>query len=160
MTLRREIDEKQGIAQTLNNLGTVYFNIKKYELSKEYFQESLVLRNFIQDNNGKAAVLKNMANLEIVLKNYPQAIELANEALKYANETETIHEIRDAYESLYESYKAVGNDKMALQSYFNYIKMRDSIVNEDNKWSVIQKSFEYEQEIIDAADSVKRMERN
>jgi serine phosphatase RsbU (regulator of sigma subunit)/Tfp pilus assembly protein PilF len=158
LTIRRQIDEKNGIAETLNNLGTAYYNFKKYPESRAYFLESKEIRELTNDKSGKAAVLKNMANLEITLKNYSKAIELANEALKYAKETETILEIRDAYESLFLSYKAIGKDKLALESYVNYITFKDSIVNEDNKWSVIQKSFEYDQEIIDAADSVKRME--
>ncbi len=158
LTIRRQIDEKNGIAETLNNLGTAYYNFKKYPESRAYFIESKEIRELTNDKSGKAAVLKNMANLEITLKNYSKAIELANEALKYAKETETILEIRDAYESLYLSYKAIGKDKLALESYVNYITFKDSIVNEDNKWSVIQKSFEYDQEIKDAADSVKRLE--
>jgi serine phosphatase RsbU (regulator of sigma subunit) len=134
------------------------FRKKDYLLAEKYLMQSLEQRLSIQDKTGLASTYRNLANLYNTLHKYQQAVEFGLAAKKYAQETGHVIEIRDAYESLYASYSKLGNDKQALQAFEKYIQYKDSIFNEDNKWEIIQRSFAYDQEIKDAADSVKRAE--
>jgi tetratricopeptide (TPR) repeat protein len=158
LEIRLITKEIKGIGQTLNNLGFAYFKKKEYQLAEHYFLQSLEQRLSINDKSGLASTYKNLANLYHKLGNYKRAVEYGTAARNYAIETGHVIEIRDAYESLYASYRKLGQDKLALQALEKYILYKDSIFNEENKWEIIQRSFAYEQEIKDAADSVKRAE--
>jgi tetratricopeptide (TPR) repeat protein len=158
LEIRVQTNEVKGIGQTLNNLGFAYFRKKDYELAEKYLLQSLEQRQSIMDKTGMASTYKNLANLYNTLQKYQRAVEFGLLAKKFAEETGHVIEMRDAYESLYASYRKLGNDKLALQALEQYILYKDSIFNEDNKWEIIQRSFAYDQEIKDAADSVKRAE--
>jgi tetratricopeptide (TPR) repeat protein len=158
LAIRLQTKEVKGIGQTLNNLGFAYFRKKDYEMAEQYFIQSLEQRQSIGDNSGMASTYKNLANLYNELHKYSQAAGFGLLAKKYAEETGHVIEIRDAYESLYASYSKLGKHQLALQALEQYILFKDSIFNEENKWEIIQRSFAYDQEIKDAADSVKLAE--
>ncbi|MBL4593507.1 MAG: tetratricopeptide repeat protein [Flavobacteriales bacterium] len=52
--------DKHGIAMTLNNIGLLYHNNKKYKKAQDYYSQSLIIKKEIADLHGEAMTLNNI----------------------------------------------------------------------------------------------------
>jgi tetratricopeptide (TPR) repeat protein len=85
-----------------------------------------------------------------------------NEALKYAKksfniakEINYVENIRDASLTLYKTLKKQNKNQESLEMFELYIRMRDSISNQETRKASIKSQLKYEYEKKAAADSVK-----
>ncbi len=60
LAIYREIEDRQGIAASLNNLGIVYDSLGQYEPAIDYHQQSLQIQQEIGDRSGIANSLNNL----------------------------------------------------------------------------------------------------
>jgi tetratricopeptide (TPR) repeat protein len=89
--LLTESDAKS--AQLLHNLGSAYFSLPEFELSKFYFQLSLEQKKKTGDVGGQALTLNNLAPVLDVLGERDDAIEAARKSVELF---ESIHDFEDA----------------------------------------------------------------
>ncbi len=160
-----EIDEKSGVAIALNNLGAFYGNhhskpVNASDISTAlyYYQSSLTIYEQIQDKPGIALGLVNVGAIYLLKKNYSQAIMYCSKSLQVSKEIGYPSSIQKATLKLHQTYKALGNYKLAMENYELFIQMRDSISNEKTKKASIKSQLKYEYEKKAAADSVKNAE--
>ncbi|MBW3587955.1 MAG: tetratricopeptide repeat protein [Actinobacteria bacterium] len=100
LSIRRELDDKRGIAQTLGTLGNVHSSLGDNESAAALWQESLEIRRRINDKRGAAAVLANLAvltagkgNYEDALKSYEESVALNREVGDRHNEALSLFNI-------------------------------------------------------------------
>lgn len=82
LAMFRELGDKIGISDCINNLGILATNQGDYARAIDLFDRSLVLRREVGDKRIIAGTLNNMANLAIIRGDYDQACAFLEEALE------------------------------------------------------------------------------
>ncbi|MCL2931771.1 MAG: tetratricopeptide repeat protein [Trichodesmium sp. MAG_R03] len=100
LSIRKELEDQGGIAQTLNNIGDVYINQRKYSEAIEVLQQALTIHRQINDRSGVAETLNLIGFVYQQQGQFSQAINLHQEALNISqgvrdrsNEGESLHNI-------------------------------------------------------------------
>jgi tetratricopeptide (TPR) repeat protein len=170
LEIRKEINNENGMAQQYNNIGAIYKKkaekldnspeniIKKdslYRITKDYYQKSIDLRIKTQNNKGLAESYNNLSNLLMKMSeltsNQKEKEKLLKEATDYGNKgLEISYKLgtpefiqRNAEQMYYLSkYKKDWNN--ALSMYELYIKMKDSVMSNENQKVIIRQQTQYE----------------
>lgn len=87
ISLQREINDKPGIAYSLNGLGYVSLYTGKFEEAQKYFNESLEIFRELGHKSNVGKILNNLGNIEISLGNLEQAKKFYEESLTIIRET-------------------------------------------------------------------------
>jgi serine/threonine protein kinase/tetratricopeptide (TPR) repeat protein len=87
--LNSKIGNLEQEALLLMNLGNFYY-LKKLDtnLAAEYYNKSLSIFRSIENNDGKARVLSNLGELNLLICEYEEALSNVNEVMKFLNEME------------------------------------------------------------------------
>ena len=81
LELYRRASDRNGEAQTLNNIGVVYWSLGEMQKALEKYNEALPLRRAIGDRSGEAETLNNIGAVYWSLGEMRKALEKYNEAL-------------------------------------------------------------------------------
>jgi CHAT domain-containing protein/tetratricopeptide (TPR) repeat protein len=114
LDLYRRASDRNGEAQTLNNIGEVYWSLREMRKALEKYNEALPLRRAIGARRGEAVTLNNIGVVYRSLGEMQKALEKYNEALPLyqavgdrRGEAETLNNIGVVYWSLGEMRKAL-----------------------------------------------------
>ncbi|MCZ7602753.1 MAG: tetratricopeptide repeat-containing sensor histidine kinase [Melioribacteraceae bacterium] len=140
----QEIENVEGIAVALNNLGECYFQLGNNRLAMDYYQQSFVLLEKMNDTHKMSISLNNQSTALLTLSNYSEAITKANRAIDLAKEVFANEEVQRGYEILYQTYKATGNYKLALENFQKYEEIKDLIKDEKRSDELEKSLAEYE----------------
>lgn len=132
LALAKSTGYKQGQAIALNCLGQGYQGRQNYAAAMDYFTRSLQIKKEIMDRRGQAITLTDMAQVHLALRSYGNALQQAHLAVSMAASIGVKDELRDAYQTLYAAYAAMGNSAMALRYHELYVALKDSLVNSEN----------------------------
>ena len=159
-----EIGDKNLLANNLGNIGNVYADQGNSSKAMEYYFKTLALENEIGDKSG---IVRNMGNIgETYLDiandttgsikpdslipsgrtaNLHKAIEYLTNTIDSSKKIDHPQYIVAFSESLTEAYALSGDFKNALQTYRNYITVRDSIYNlkKNSDFARLQLDYEY-----------------
>ena len=146
LTERSIIDDKVGSANTLKNIGYIYF--KKNELGKaeEVYLQSLNFFENVNDKWGLARITNSCGQLYLNQNKLKEAEQYLHRSLKLSQELGYPAEIKNAAENLQQYYRIKGNWHDALMMNDLYIRMRDSVENDNNRKNAIRTQFKYEYE--------------
>jgi predicted ATPase/transcriptional regulator with XRE-family HTH domain len=81
LAIRRELDDRRGIAHSLSGLGGLFVDQGEYDVARACHEESLQIRREIGDKAGIASSLNNLAVTAIHQRDYGRAVEVLTEAL-------------------------------------------------------------------------------
>jgi len=149
-----EVDNKIGIANILNHIGVLYMNQGDFNIAMGFYQRSLKIREELSDERGMANTMLNIGKIHNKEGKYVQAASLCKNALQKAEEINGLVERSAACLCLYEAYKALGDDKKALE-YHERIKMLDDSVKAEETSEKLQQ-MEFERKML--ADSLVQEE--
>ncbi|MGZ4034834.1 MAG: hypothetical protein ACXVP4_08230, partial [Bacteroidia bacterium] len=155
-------NNKEGIANSLNNIGNVYFILSEtsdknenIEKALSYVSQSLSVSEEIDDKYEAAYSLNKLSEIWFKKGDLQKALVYAQHAMKDAQELNYPESISETAERLEKIYQKQNKYKDAFEMYHLYIKMRDSINNEEVKKSAIKQQMKYEYEKKESADSVR-----
>ena len=163
-----EINEKVGLANSLNLLGGIYDVYgdpecpsasdcakSSSEIALNYYIKALALR--IEANNlaGISLSYGSLAEYMFQRGDYNSALDYGMKCMSSAKELGSPEKVRDAALILKNIYEKQKQYQKSLQMYHLYIQMRDTIENEETKKSILKKGFQIEYEKKATADSVK-----
>ncbi len=148
--------DKLSHATTLYNLAALNLNTGKIEEAMKYYDESMKMQKEIGDNEGLSFAYNDLGSFYLSRKNYSKAIEFCKLALHLGEQIGYPELIRNASDKLSTIYKEKGDFKNALNYYEVFIKMRDSLNNENTRRASIKTKLEYDYGKKMAADSVVR----
>ncbi len=148
LKLYKEVKYPDGEVFVLFNIGDIYLTKGDLAQAKKYFEKSLPIAKQISDKNAMALIFLGLGKVSMQQHNLSEAVRLARKSLKLSRETGDIDNIRLASEVLYRIYKKLGDSDRALAMYELYIRMRDSLQNEQNIKATarLQAKLEYEKE--------------
>ncbi|TAE56308.1 MAG: tetratricopeptide repeat protein [Bacteroidetes bacterium] len=153
--------DPQLLSTVLNNLGNIYEGLKDYEKAYEYYSKSLKKD---QEQAFPSAINNSYHNIGLALyhlKRYEEAIPYMEKALKN-NQTEGKHTfVPDTYFSLARAYAETGRHKDAVQYLLTYIRLNDSLFNENTQRSIqeLKQQYETEKVALELANTRLEMEQ-
>lgn len=156
--LNEAIGNLQGKASAIANIGSVYLQQGNVEKAIEQFKLSIEMMRSAGDQRGEALSLDNLGKAYFQKGNFSEAIKYSLQSLKLSQSIGKLMESSLAAKSLYDAYKKTNNYKSALEMYELYISLRDSVRNEENTRTIIQKQFQYDYDKKTLSDSIKNLE--
>jgi serine phosphatase RsbU (regulator of sigma subunit) len=160
LKINEEIGNREGVARSLNNIGTIYKQQGDIPKALEYCHKSLKIQEEIGHNEGVASSLNNIGYLKMKLGDLAVAQKHLERALKLGQEKSLIKRIVSSAGHLSALYQKQGNTKEALKMYKLHIIMRDSINNEETQKASAQQQAKYEyekQKVVDDAEHEKQI---
>jgi len=82
LEVRRKLDDKRGIAVTLNAMAQIQESGGKSAEALKNYEEALKIRREIGDKNGMSATLLDLGGFHLYLGHYDQALDLFKQALQ------------------------------------------------------------------------------
>ncbi len=135
--LRRSIEihtrEKfqYGRMEVYNRLGLLSFSKGYYDSAVFYLNQSLAISRTINDVEGKAKTLLDLATIQLSVKQLSAAEESLQRALIFAREIGSHKWLKEIYDNLQVVNRRKGDLNKAIYYYDQYIQERDSIFNEE-----------------------------
>ena len=145
-------NDKRNECKTLANIASyVRDNTRKRQLLDSAFYIAKELGNQRLLSN----VLTEIANCEVELQNFDEAVTIGYEALDLSELIGNAIELRDANLALAFAYEGLGNADSAFVFLKEYYALKDSIENVDTKQRLIEISFENEYQEKAVRDSME-----
>lgn len=119
-----EIEDKKGVASSLNNIGGIYLEQKDYEKALKVYLKSLEIKKQINDKKGIAMSYHNIANIYFFKEEYDRALDYNNQSLKIREELGLQQGIALSLNNIGSIYSKKGEYNKAL-TYFNKSLMID-----------------------------------
>lgn len=152
--INNEMNDLLGIANNYISMGQIYTSLEEYPLAEKYYQKALEINKKF---NRKKGITANYANLGFMYSKMGK-YELAEKYLKMA---ETINRelsmreyLKETCSGLHKVYEKTGRSNLALKYFKEYIQIRDSIVNEEQRKFSIMKEIQFEYDKKATADSI------
>ncbi len=155
LKIRETLGEKSTIAQSLLNIGAVYEKTNDDANATKCYQRSLDMRRQLGDAKGISNALYIKGKHLLKMNKVKEAEACAKESMEIALKISFPGRIRNAASLLSDVYKITGNYKQALENYELFIKMRDSISNDENKKATYKSQIKYQYEKQALADSLE-----
>ncbi|MEA2105483.1 MAG: tetratricopeptide repeat protein, partial [Bacteroidota bacterium] len=114
LLLYREIENDQGIAQCLNNIGMIFRLKGNYALAIEYLEKSLELKYLLHNEPGIANTLGNIGHVYASAGDYDKALDYYNKMLEKWLEMDNVNGISEAYNYLGEVYLRMDKPNKAI----------------------------------------------
>lgn len=90
LTLYEIAEEKTGISNTLNNIGSIYGKINDWKKALEYYQSSLKIDEELKDTIRMICSYNNIGTLYFKVKDYDQSLEFYNQAINLRQSKDNI----------------------------------------------------------------------
>ncbi len=130
--IREKFNDIKGLISSEINLGRLYADTNKFEISIKHFKTAYNSSIKINDIYNTIICLNHLASSYNGIKKYNKAIEYANKGLKLAEEKNLLKLQKDITQTLSSIYEQNGEYKKALIFKDKYIALRDSISITEN----------------------------
>lgn len=157
LEVSKEIRDLDGIANTYNNIGSVELDLGNEDNALEYFQKGLDIFTELNDKQGIAISSSLIGEMKLDQGAVSEARKYAERSLKLSQEIGFPENISIGAKFLSDVASKQGNHKEAYEMYKLYVKMRDSVNNDDTKQSALKQQAKYEYEKQKALDDEKRL---
>ena len=139
VNIYEELGNKSSLASNLGNIGEFYYNISQDSVIVKIKEET----NFISANK--------QVNLERSISYYNQAIKLLEEVGERDTRSRFLMGLSDAY-------KLIGDYAKSLESYKEYVSLKDSVFTEKSQSQIANLEAIRENEIKDKEIEIKDLE--
>lgn len=146
LVLREEIGDEKGIAVSLNNIATLYKSQNKLTEALTYYKRALDIREKIGDKRGISNTLSNLGSVALMQGNASLAKSYGERALEEANELGYTERVKDAANLLSQAHASLLNWELAYEYRLKADRLRDSLVNDENKLELIKQKAAYDLE--------------
>ena len=123
LDLRRSIDDKAGVATSLNNLGLIAFELKDYDAAEAMFRECLELRNDLGDLLGTASPLNNLALVADARGDFESARQAYRDSLALRRRFSDVWGIGIVLDNLGQLEQKQGNFERAAGLHFEALTL-------------------------------------
>jgi signal transduction histidine kinase len=143
--LSRQIGDNEYLSNTLNNYGSYFIKTNQLNKAGVYINESLQLREQLNDYKGVVSCLANLSDVFTRQKQYDTAITLLMKGLVIADSFATCRpELPKIYKQLSLVYEEKNDFKNALLMQRKYADRNDSLYTDDLKATFADLQTKYE----------------
>jgi serine phosphatase RsbU (regulator of sigma subunit)/Tfp pilus assembly protein PilF len=143
LAIQEERDDKTSIADVLIDIGDVYKD-QAPSRALQLFQRSLNLYRESGYREGEALALTKVANAYFLSGETKRALTSGLSSLELSRQLPYPENIRNAAAVLKRIYVQLDQPREALEMFELYIRMRDSLSNEEKRKIVLKSEFKYE----------------
>lgn len=131
-----------------NCIAGVLYQLKQYEKALFYYNKfyNLIYTKTPDDLYSTAIALQNIGQTEAQLGNYKVAIVNCLSAVDLFKKLNDIRNIYNTYENIAGYYTKLEDYKSSNKYYSDYVRLKDSIFDEDTKNTIHEMSVKYESE--------------
>ncbi|MFY9310993.1 MAG: tetratricopeptide repeat protein [Bacteroidia bacterium] len=127
LKIRKQLDDKKGIAISFNNIGLIYNNLGDISKALDYYKSALKIQNEINDSRGIAISSNNIGYIYCIQGDVPRALEWYDKSLKIREELGEKTDIAISYNNIGNVYNQQGDFPKALEFYNKSLKISESI---------------------------------
>ncbi|NJR22043.1 MAG: CHAT domain-containing protein [Richelia sp. CSU_2_1] len=129
LIIYQDINDRQGEADSLGNLGNAYNALGQHKKAIAFFQKTLAIQHKIKDYQGEAYSLINLGNAYTDLFNYKEAIVFYQKSLRVSKIKKNLQEEANAllslggayYDmSLYQEALNFNNQALKINNFLEY----------------------------------------
>ncbi|HEY9638463.1 MAG TPA: CHAT domain-containing tetratricopeptide repeat protein [Coleofasciculaceae cyanobacterium] len=131
LILYHQIENRQGEADCLGNLGAAYESLGQYQLAIDYYQRTLVIAQEMGDHHGEVNSLNNLGNTYHSLGQYQLAIHHYHQALSLAQQIEERRREALILGNLGTAYNCLGQYQKAIEYYQQSLTIQREI---NDRW--------------------------
>jgi len=162
LTLARQVNEPEIIANILNNQGTLYRDLGNNELAFQHYHEAMQLRKKQNNRFGLARSFHNIGTFYFEhLKNFDSAEFYLKKSIVIGEEIGLWETVSSSSRSLYKAYKEKGAFKEALETLEMNMRVNDSLFNEESTRRIaqleMQFDFDRKQNLMEAEQKQKEL---
>jgi len=164
-TIYEKFGREWEMALGLDYIGNVYRVQGDFAKAKDYYARSMALSKKMGLKSQICTTLINFASIYKMegdsastsgrsKERYDKAIEYSTRAIKIAQKIGDAAEIRDAANSLYETYQATAQYERALEMHKLFISKKDIILSEENQKEIIRQRYKHDYEKQKLSDDI------
>jgi tetratricopeptide (TPR) repeat protein len=146
ISLRKEMGDRHGEALTYSNLGYLYIKLGKPDSAKQFFEMSISMAEEAEAIGPLGLSTGGLAELYMKKGDYKKALPYAEKSMELFKQAGQIDNIGNGAIRLKLIFEKVGRYKEALAMHELFVKMRDSIYNQENRKNAIKSQFQFEYE--------------
>jgi serine phosphatase RsbU (regulator of sigma subunit)/tetratricopeptide (TPR) repeat protein len=150
-----ESGRERELGVLYHNLGAVQKDLHFYDSAEVYFMKAVEIRTQFQDKAGLSSTYAKLASISEKRGEYSQAIKYGEISMQLGEEVNSLSFQKAAAKALYNSYKALQNDKQALKFIEIQFMLSDSILGNGKKEEIMTKQFEHDFYMRTMADSLE-----
>lgn len=147
----------------LNNVGTIYLRKKDFARARNYFTQSLRIREQIGDRGGQAVVLSNLGELSFEQGRFAQAIDFYERSLVLAGQAGSQPDQAGVWEKLAKAYAAQKNFAKAYEYLQKYTTWQDTLHSSESQKAIADMEVKYQtaqkEVALQALESQQRIQR-
>lgn len=117
------VNDSGLIATSNNNIGLAYKDIKEYDKSLTYLDESYEIYQNLGNRSGSAVLLNSIGIVYLKKKEYQEALKYFNRSLKIEEELNRKNAIYRMYNNIGLAYSFLGNNDAAIELFNKCINM-------------------------------------
>ncbi|MDG2433440.1 ATP-binding protein [Flavobacterium sp.] len=144
--IKKQLKDSNGIGYSYANIANTFTENKNYTIAKIYVDSSMVIRNKIADNYGVTVSYVQKAEILMLEKKYPQAIENFKICAQLASKYKYKHLEQYCYENLAACYLEFPDYKSAYFYKDKFQTLKDSSENVQIKNKVEELQIQFETE--------------
>lgn len=176
LKLKEELGIKNGIANTLGNIGLVYFLQGDYSIALDYYLRALKLQEELDNKDGIGRNLGNMGLLYTTTGKYQEAFNCLYKALALSDSSGTKNVSKDTYKGLSTLYekstiplhdsirgKLLNMEQMRLRSLYyhkRFVNIKDELFSEESKKQLVRKEMNFEFDKKEATAKVEQEKKD
>ncbi|NHJ33559.1 MAG: tetratricopeptide repeat protein, partial [Asgard group archaeon] len=127
LSLRREIDDRQGLVRSNNAIARIYFKMGDIVRAQLIFQQSLSIARELEDQDAEADILNNVCNIYVWKGDFGPALENCLQSLALSEEINNNDLIANALFSKSLIYNHLGEFDGAIQNLERCLSIREEI---------------------------------
>jgi len=140
------ISDRKMEAIQLSNIALAYSQKKEFSKAEGYFLRSIEIKKEIKDDNGLAFSYASFGESLADQDQYNKAKKILNEGLEISKKRGIKIAEKQFYKSLSEIAEAQNNYKKANEYLYEFISVKDSILNKKNSQIIAEVEAKYETE--------------
>jgi len=146
LELKKQLNDKIGIALLYNNLGTLFGNKKDYNEAMIYFGKSKTLYEEIGSESGLMMVVFNIGEVYMEKGEIQHAIMLYKESLEMAKKNGEVSYINQNYEALFYSHAQLCKYDEFDKYYKLFAIGKDTLIDRLNQAEIAEVEAKYKVE--------------
>ena len=154
------LGEKKGAATALNGLSSAYYNLKEYDKALNAAEQALEIATEVKYQTVIASALHMIGTIYSKKGEWKKAIDYCTKGQTIAEQSGSVAQKTDNCKCLYEAYKAIGNDKLALHFHEEMLELKDSLFNKENTKKITELEMQYQFSKKEAAAQAKQEKKD
>jgi len=148
LEIREQVNDRPGLAKTLNNIGNNYLISGQLDVARDYFERSLSISEDINDANEIAVSLLRIGTIYHYKGQYDRALNYLNQSLQFAIELDVKDIIQNIYQNLSDVYTRLNNYEKALEYFKLHSAFKDSIYKKETQDMIAEMQVKYETDAV------------